>query len=551
MIILPRPQSPTIDLDTVHLTLTPISIVEPFIVLSPVHLTIGFKKTKIWDAVYLDTVHITVTAIPIPPPGNIVCSLGIVSLSLSFGTINYLSMSTCELTNVIETLYNGGKCRVTPVSIVSCDLKSILDNIRASASLPTIPYDPTDSISNLIDTIAKGNEAPYVYEDNSCYYVREGEFPFPSAPPDVYDILVAEKTSSKKWRSYDTGLTWAYDGDDLNFGGQQLLHGGATKAWIGANLKWKWQYIRKFVAAGGYFGGSNQKAGVSKDMGYNATTYTVASELNFPIEFIRKLDHNNYFMMSTRMKIRKTSDCFATDAYIDDDPYPSNPYNFNIGVGLSSRLFVDAGANGQRIFYADAPYDDFKTSHEYGSPPAGGYPHYKLIARLGNLMIAAQRWSLDGTTVLYRMLHSEDNGDFGSWEAQDDSDKIRIYAGQVNLKADICDAGNNVAFIVKTCLNPTIDSPHQLLKTVDGGYTWKTVNLDFGYHYLYVNGMCHIGEGILLMACYSTETLGGAKTSYIYRSADRGTTWEKVLTLQDYFPSDNEWLLVPDYDGSH
>lgn len=550
MIILPNLQSPTIPLDTIHLSLGAKSIVEPFIVLNTISLEIGFIKTKDWNIIYLETVSLTVSAPTIPTPLPMYIALSLVSLSLDANNTSGTSMAECELANIIGVLYDGGKIRPTPDIGVSCDIKSILDSIRAGSALPTVTYDPTDPLSNLINELSLGNEAVYSYKDSDCYYLSADKFPFPD-DTIYYDIIATETLYNNKWRSFDTGLTWHLDTSGNYFTGRKMVFGGSTYAWAIANRKLAWKCKRKFLMFSGYDGHSLSDIKVSPDLGYSCNRYTMSS---YP-DTVRKIDQDNYVVMCSSGPILRTTNTFQSVVPLAAGPGPYF-YNKNVYALPNGRVFIDTGANGQQIYYSDPPYTSWTLSYTYAvHPTAGGYPGFNMISSIGIYILLLRRWNIetvDGLNIQhYQIVQSAENGDFGSWTVQEDSDTFEYYYRNTFIsltKSDICDAGNGVAFIFKTC---GVASPgptgHDILKTTNSGASWFKYHFNL-YDRMYVNSMCHLGGGILLMAC---TVLNGDATysSYIYRSPDRGVTWNKVLTLRDFFAR-GSWFVLPDYNGS-
>lgn len=209
MIILPS-QVSSIALDTLHLGLNAPFIQTPFIELETIHLTYTPIQSPALGLIYLEKLTLTLTSLAIPASTTIVSFLDVAHLAYTGKTLGFIQETGCELTNIIATLRQGGTARTTPARFVDCDAMDIIDAIRAGVAKPTIPYDSTDMLSSLLNALDLGNPIPFVVPTIGTWCGTDPEYP--DVPPVVDNAMfrfLGSMPNETLQISSDFGATWS------------------------------------------------------------------------------------------------------------------------------------------------------------------------------------------------------------------------------------------------------------------------------------------------------------------------------------------------------
>jgi hypothetical protein len=259
MIIL-QSQISDIDLDTLHLELSLPFIPSVFVTLDTLHLTFSLPTSPGIGLIQLDTLHLVLTPNSIPTPSPVVVALSTLSLSFTIRDFAYAEITGHALKDLLTSLIAKGKAPVTPGRFVDCDAMDIIDAFRAGTTLPDIPYDVDNMTSNLLNALVAGNGVPFevpvigtwcgtqTWPDptvsvRNAFFRVKGTASYPNAFPSNYTIQMSTNYGIS-WSNHPTptvGFTLDFSYAALvNTGdGVLLLHPTSNSGSVGVIYKAK------------------------------------------------------------------------------------------------------------------------------------------------------------------------------------------------------------------------------------------------------------------------------------------------------------------------
>jgi hypothetical protein len=183
-------------LDTVHLTYTPI-------------------MSRGYSIIALEKLTLTLSIDNVLNPVPITVELGVASLVLTSVSMGFYSPLGCETSNVLAALRQHGWARTTPPRFVSCDLMSVIDDIRVGAVHTGMTHDDDCLSSDLLNALITDGPVPWlVPTDVGTWLGSDGDSPHVEPPTGgkflmtIYNSGAVYLDAAEFYLSNDYGFTW-------------------------------------------------------------------------------------------------------------------------------------------------------------------------------------------------------------------------------------------------------------------------------------------------------------------------------------------------------